>query len=247
MQPIDAVFFDLDGTLLHSDPPSIEMFYQCVSSHGIQLTHDQQRLGRRWAHWYWAESDDLHADLALFDGSPESAEFWNHHAWRHLTSMGVEDEEARQLSPLITQDLRKQDQPQEYVPQDARLTLNALQSRGLRLGLVSNRRKPLNEVASRMGVEEHFDLLLAAGEVGAWKPDPGLLYAAAERISVEPARSIYVGDNYFADVLAAEAAGMLPILYDPDTLFPEAECAVISDFEQILDFIAKVSPSDEHA
>jgi phosphoglycolate phosphatase len=238
MQPIQAVLFDLDGTLLHTEPSSIEMFYQSASSNGIELTSEQRLLGRRWAHWYWAESADLHADLALFGGSHESAEFWSRHAWRHLTSMGVEDEQARQLGPVITQELRQQGQPQEFVPQDARAALEALQSRGLRLGLVSNRRQPLFEVAERMAMQQHFHLLLAAGEVGAWKPDPGLLHAAAERLAIQPAKSIYVGDNYFADVLAAEAAGMLPILYDPDGLFPEAECAVISRFDQVVEYVA---------
>jgi HAD superfamily hydrolase (TIGR01549 family) len=215
------------------------MFYQAVFSHGVELSRDQRRSGRRWVHWYWAESDDLHADLALFGGTHESAEFWSHHAWRHLTSMGVEDEQARQLSPVVTQELRQQGQPQEFVPADALALLEALQSRGLRLGLVSNRRQPLFEVAERTGMRQHFHLLLAAGEVGAWKPDPGLLHTAAERLAVDPVHCIYVGDNYFADVLAAEAAGMLPVLYDPDGLFPEADCPVISGFDQIVDYIAE--------
>lgn len=239
MQPIHAVLFDLDGTLLHTNPSSIEMFYQSVSSHGLNLTPEQTIVGRRWVHWYWAESDDLHADLELFGGTHESAEFWSHHAWRHLTSMGVKDAQARQLGPRITQELRLQEQPQEFVPQDARAILETLESNGFRLGLVSNRRQPLFEVAERMGIQQYFGLLLAAGEVGAWKPDPGLLHAAAEKMSINPSNSIYVGDNYFADVLAAEAAGMLPVLYDPDGLFPEAECAVISHFNQLIELIAE--------
>jgi FMN phosphatase YigB (HAD superfamily) len=111
--------------------------------------------------------------------------------------------------------------------------------KGFRMGLVSNRRQPLFEVAERLGVKEHFHLLLAAGEVGAWKPDPGLLHAAAEKLSIHPANAIYVGDNYFADVLAAKAAGMLPVLYDPDGLFPEADCPVISRIDQVLEVVAE--------
>jgi HAD superfamily hydrolase (TIGR01549 family) len=239
MKPIRAVFFDLDGTLLHSRPPSIEMFYQVVSSFGLELSHEQRRMGRRWAHWYWAESDDLHADLEFFGGTYESAEFWARHAWRHLTSIGVDDERARQLGPVVTQELRQQEQPQKYVPDDARETLAVLESQEVFLGLVSNRRKPLHEVAARHEMEHHFDLLLAAGEVGAWKPDPGLLQVAAERLNVEPSESIYVGDNYFADVIAAEAAGMQPLLFDPDHLFDEAQCPILERIGQVLDFLTE--------
>jgi HAD superfamily hydrolase (TIGR01549 family) len=237
MRPIRAVLFDLDGTLLHTQPPAVDMFYQAVSSFGLELSSEQRRQGRKWTHWYWAESDDLHADLALFGGTYDNAEFWARHAWRHLTSMGVDDERARQLGPVITQELRQKGQPQAYIPDAARAVLLELQSRGLHLGLVSNRRNPLHEVAAEHEMNHHFDLLLAAGEVGAWKPDPGLLLAAAEKLSIEPEESIYVGDNYFADVHAAEAAGMLPLLFDPDHLFEEAQCPVIEEFNQILGYL----------
>jgi FMN phosphatase YigB (HAD superfamily) len=42
-----------------------------------------------------------------------------------------------------------------------------------------------------------------------------------------------VGDNYFADVVGARRAGLTPVLFDPDEIFPEADCIVIKSFDEL--------------
>jgi FMN phosphatase YigB (HAD superfamily) len=99
--------------------------------------------------------------------------------------------------------------------------------------VVSNRQDSLAEVISALGLDWAFQVVLAAGEVDLWKPDPGLLLHAASLAGVEPKATMYVGDNYFADVIAARGAGMRPVLFDPMELFPEAECAVIGSLGEL--------------
>jgi FMN phosphatase YigB (HAD superfamily) len=42
-----------------------------------------------------------------------------------------------------------------------------------------------------------------------------------------------VGDNWFADVVGAKAAGLTPVLYDPRGIFDDPECAVIRSFDEL--------------
>jgi FMN phosphatase YigB (HAD superfamily) len=42
-----------------------------------------------------------------------------------------------------------------------------------------------------------------------------------------------VGDNYYADVVGARAAGLRPILYDPRGIFPEPDCETIKSFDEL--------------
>ena len=42
---------------------------------------------------------------------------------------------------------------------------------------------------------------------------------------------MYVGDNYFADVIGARRAGLRPVLYDPRGIYPDASCEVIASFD----------------
>jgi putative hydrolase of the HAD superfamily len=45
--------------------------------------------------------------------------------------------------------------------------------------------------------------------------------------------TIYIGDNYYADVVGARRAGLRPVLYDPQGVFPEADCAIIKSFDEL--------------
>jgi predicted HAD superfamily phosphohydrolase YqeG len=40
--------------------------------------------------------------------------------------------------------------------------------------------------------------------------------------------TMYIGDNYYADIVGSHRAGLTPVLYDPITLFPDVECDVIN-------------------
>jgi FMN phosphatase YigB (HAD superfamily) len=48
---------------------------------------------------------------------------------------------------------------------------------------------------------------------------------------------MYVGDNYFADVVGARSAGLRPVLYDPRGIYPYATCEVIQSFNQLADLL----------
>lgn len=46
--------------------------------------------------------------------------------------------------------------------------------------------------------------------------------------------SIYVGDNYWTDIVGAERAGMTPVLLDPHCLFPEANSPVLTQLDELM-------------
>jgi FMN phosphatase YigB (HAD superfamily) len=77
-----------------------------------------------------------------------------------------------------------------------------------------------------------------------WKPDPGILTEAIRRSNGQPETSIYVGDNYYADVISARAAGMVPVLLDPRAIFPEADCRVIGRLPELVDWLAPQAAPD---
>jgi HAD superfamily hydrolase (TIGR01549 family) len=128
--------------------------------------------------------------------------------------------------------------PVDVIPEDVPNLLDGLRDAGYRLAVVSNRRNPISDLMSELGLAEHFDLTLAAGEVGWWKPDHRLLQFAADKLGVPAHAACYVGDNFYADVPAAEGAGMQAVLLDPQSLFPEATCPVIQDLGDLATLLA---------
>jgi putative hydrolase of the HAD superfamily len=84
-----------------------------------------------------------------------------------------------------------------------------------------------------LGLGAYIEFSLAGGEVGYFKPEPGIFQAALERMDAAAQETTYVGDNYFADVLGSRRAGLAPVLYDPRGVFPEAGCPTITSFDQL--------------
>ena len=111
--------------------------------------------------------------------------------------------------------------------------LGSLRAAGIRLGVISNRGHPFVDELADLGLAPFFPYSLAGGEIGIWKPDPGIFLHACKQQDVAAAEAAYVGDNYFADVVGARAAGLTPVLYDPRGIFDDPECAVIDSFTEL--------------
>ena len=58
--------------------------------------------------------------------------------------------------------------------------------------------------------------------------------ARAGRLGVEPGETVFVGDSYAHDALAARAAGLRAVLLDPLDLYPEAACPRIRALGDLL-------------
>jgi putative hydrolase of the HAD superfamily len=123
--------------------------------------------------------------------------------------------------------------PKSIVPEDALQLLAQLQQSGYSLAVVSNREKPYQYEIEALGIASYFAFALAGGEIKAWKPEPDIFYHACRRMEINPSQSIYVGDNYFADVVGSRRAGLQPVLYDPRGIFPDAGCPVLTSFDQL--------------
>jgi putative hydrolase of the HAD superfamily len=100
--------------------------------------------------------------------------------------------------------------PKLSVPMpQARETLIALQSRGIKLGLVTNGKSKIqNRKVDALKLREFLDLILISEDVGIKKPDPRIFQIALERLQFEAAQVWMVGDHPVNDVLGARAAGL---------------------------------------
>lgn len=94
---------------------------------------------------------------------------------------------------------------------DVAAVIPALQSR-FPLALITNG----NTHPAQMGFEDHFEVVIFAIAEGTPKPDPAIYLLAAERLGVEPAACLHVGDHPVEDVDAARRAGMQTIWLNRD-------------------------------
>ena len=94
-------------------------------------------------------------------------------------------------------------------PDDAlRRWIAAMENAGITVMIVSNNRsgQRVTEFCAELGVGFQ-------GHAG--KPSPKGLWAAMERVGVSPAHTAMLGDKLLTDMLAANRAGVLPLMVEP--------------------------------
>ena len=232
---IKAIFFDLDGTLRHSVPTGGDVFNQYVASLSFSFSAEDRLRAMRWEHHYWASSTDLRDDLLAHSADTEN--FWIEYTRRRLVALGLSSEAAVQIAPRVSAHMGEMYKPDSVVPEDVRRTLSALREAGYHLAVISNRDRPFQDVLDAHGLSEFFPYSLAGGEVDSFKPEPGIFEHALRQVKVTAPETVYVGDNYYADVVGARRAGLEPVLYDPNHIFPDADCATIRSFDELIGVI----------
>ncbi len=228
---IKGIFFDFDGTLRHNLPSGGEVFADHAAELGLTIGREDRERLLRWEHFYWAQSPQLIEDRERFEGN--LAEFWYQYGQRQLVALGATTSQAIEMAPMMTLYMLQNYKPQSVVPEDAWRTLPALKQQGYRMAVISNRVKSFQDEVDELGLAPYFEFSLSGGEANAYKPDPEIFQRACERLGVTAAEAVYVGDSYFADIIGAQRAELMPVLYDPRGVFPEAGCVTIKSFDEL--------------
>lgn len=235
----NAVVFDLDGTLRHNRPPADDMLFQGAVTLGLPDNNETYHQALRWAHYYWGQSPELLEDRETYQDEDQA--FFINYAVRYLNTLGFSDGNAAEMAPKLHQHMVDNYNPENWIPPDVPETLTALQEAGYTLGLLSNRSEPCDGDLESWGLSPFFQFAFVAGEVDVWKPDPAVFEHALERGGSSADDTIYIGDNYYADILGAQSAGLQPVLIDPKGVFPEAKCPVIHSVGELIDMLAPSS------
>jgi len=105
---------------------------------------------------------------------------------------------------------------------DALPTLDALRSRGLKIGLLSNSARDLDEFVSHHGMR--VDAVLTSRAHGKTKPHETIFRRILELLGVTADEAVMVGDTIEDDIEGARAVGMRALLLDREGRYgPEVE------------------------
>ncbi len=92
---------------------------------------------------------------------------------------------------------------------NTRLLLARLEQRGIRMGVITNSFEGhLPLILRRLGVIDYFDALIDPGDVHAYKPMAAPFKEAMRRLGSTAEETLYIGDEYYADVVGAKGVGI---------------------------------------
>jgi HAD superfamily hydrolase (TIGR01509 family) len=232
---IKAIFFDLDGTLRFNDPPGRDVFADEAVRLGVPVSAEDRLRATRWEHYYFGGSEEVHLDSAAF---PDPKAFWLNYSHRLLAALGAAPDVVEKLGLALHEHMNEhRPDHNDLLMPGVQHTLSAIKDSGVILGVVSNRDQPYQEYLQQIGLAEYFHFSLAAGEVKSWKPDKGIFEHALRMVGVQPEETIYIGDNYYADVVGARNAGLKPILIDVAGVFEQPDCPVVASHQELLELL----------
>jgi putative hydrolase of the HAD superfamily len=115
--------------------------------------------------------------------------------------------------------------------------LQALKSRNLKLGVISNIGQEIDGYCKEMGFEPYLDFKVTSLEAGYDKPNPQIFELALKKANVRASESIFIGDQYEQDIQGSRAVGMEPVLLDRNGSSRTIDCTVIQSLLAITELI----------
>ena len=211
MTDLRAVLFDVDFTIARPGPElGPEGYRRLGARFGLEL--DPSRYGE--AREKAVEGIRRHPELE------HDEEIWVAFTERIIRGMGGDADSAYECAIEMTRAWEHAEHFELF--DDALPVLDELRGQGLKLGLVSNTGRNLDEFVAHHRLE--VDAALGSGAFGRTKPHPTIFRAVLERLEVEPSGAAMVGDSPEDDVEGARAAGIeRAFLLDREDRYPELD------------------------
>lgn len=193
----EFVWFDLGYTLVHLNRE--EVFQKKLLARGISKSLEDLRYAYHLADKYFMRE---HPGLL-----GQSKSTFMHHYYEVLQDfLAIPKQPTQMLGANDSSNIVWRAFP-ETLP-----TLRHLKREGIGVGLISNWDRTAREVLKKTNIMPLLDEVVISSEVGIEKPDQRIFEHALQLVNVPAERSLYVGDNYYDDVVGSKKVGMQSVL-----------------------------------
>ncbi|XP_049751062.1 haloacid dehalogenase-like hydrolase domain-containing protein 3 [Elephas maximus indicus] len=237
---IRLITWDVKDTLLKLRHPVGEEYATKARAHGLEV--EATALGQAFRQAYQAQSQSF-PNYGLSQGLT-SRQWWLDVVLQTFRLAGVRDAQA--VVPIANQLYEDFSNPCTWqVLEGARATLTGCRKRGLKLAVISNFDRRLEDILVGLGLREHFDFVLTSEAAGWPKPDPRIFHKALQLAHMEPAVAAHIGDSYRRDYQGAQAIGMQSfLLTGPEPLDPVVKNSIPEG--HILPSLSHLLPALDH-
>lgn len=197
MPPVQAITFDVGGTLIQPWPSVGHIYAEVAARHGLKRDSAEtlnQRFGAAWK------------QLKDFKHTREE--------WAALVAETFAVD-ARTLETFFPELYDRFAQPTAWrLFDDVLPTLNNLAAHGINLAVISNWDERLRPLLETFGLRKYFETVIVSCETGFTKPSPVMFELAARKLGLAPEFILHVGDSLEHDEYGAKSASFQSRLID---------------------------------
>jgi 2-haloalkanoic acid dehalogenase type II len=206
IERFDAVVFDLDSTLTDTHSYPIQASMWLLRESGVRSEETASHYLRSLVARYRMEIQSI-AEGGVYRPPFDIV--------RDAMGMSLEDIDYEN-NPLLVEEatriFKQLHVELSTVYPGVEPVLSRMQRRGHRMGVLSNSFEGHADVILRkVGIAEYFDAVVDCGLVNAYKPMSQPFEKTLELLGVEAHSALYVGDEYYADIVGASLVGMATI------------------------------------
>ncbi|REK76043.1 HAD family hydrolase [Paenibacillus paeoniae] len=195
------VWFDLGYTLVYQQRE--EAYGQFLRERGIELGHAEIERA-----YHVTDKLFMREYRGVLGRPPTTFMTWYLGVLNHQLGVSFNLGEQRQRLEDIQNERGKRWIGFPY----AKSVLRELKERSVGVGLISNWDGSARQVLQDNELIEAFDHVVVSSEVGIEKPSPRIFAHALRLADVAAEECLYVGDNYYDDVIGSAKAGMDAVL-----------------------------------
>jgi HAD superfamily hydrolase (TIGR01549 family) len=242
-EKVKAVIFDIDGTLYDTEIPLGDIQRGVLRDIGLveystytdlDLAKAVLRDAQPWLNKYMLENNvEPHWE--------PSNEVWLEFMRRLLSALGIRDNLEKYATAMTQTWNERRVLSNSFLLEGVKPVLEKLSSNGIKLGVITNRYDNPMPVLERDGILDLLGAIEYSNIPGYSKPSPYMLIRVAHELGINPLNCACVGDFVAIDIVAANRAGMKPILLtwrnpgqaekaSPDTI-------IINHIDDILDLL----------
>ena len=220
---IKYVIFDMDGTLLDTEPLYMGSWVET----GVKWGLDRKLM------------EDIYIPLICGRSVDSSKRVLKDHFGEEFDSEGFMSERMALYSDLASKDL--------HLKKGCRELLEFLKEHNIPMAIATSTVPEITHKNLRkMEIVDYFDAIVTSTMVEHGKPAPDIFIEAGKRIGVSRSDECIVCEDSYSGIFAAHAAGMKPILI-PDLLKPteETDEVTYATLDSLIDVIELIKKENK--
>lgn len=226
---MSVIFWDFDGTIVHSNPLWSNSVYNALKSADINTAVEFSDIRKCMQSGFTWHTPDK--DFCKLTGD-KWWEFMNTKFYNDYIRLGVQSDIAEKAVNLIRDIIKSKSNYKLY--SDAIATLKSVVEKGHKNVILSNNYPDLSDVIKALDLDKYFDKIIVSANIGYDKPRPEI-FEYAKNLYPNYNDFIMIGDNPNADIVGGKNANMKTVLVHNEKNNSADYC--FNDLKSILDIL----------